>query len=212
MNASRKAGVLIAIFGLGAGALSTVVQAADPPAGSASVSNGGKAGSKTVRVDFSNFPDRQWKVGDGIKGAHGEIEFREFFGPRGNASQSEEQKATVVDTARAGGRSPELKTRLINVRFTPSAPVARVTLKFAQESADENVDLVVNGDKRSSGRGLIGFDNQMIGGARVTVGKIPGPGKDHPSGRLELLAVKGKIESFAVGAREGVFDDVELHK
>jgi hypothetical protein len=169
-----------------------------------------KTAAKDVCYDFSDLPEKDYRVGDVIPADKAEIQLKEFLGPAGNPSQADQaQKAVPVNTTFANGKAPELRMYLINAKVVPEAPLKKVTLKFAQNAGSQLVNFEVNGDRRVETTGLPSLNGKVVGGSAVIVNVNPSSTSgNHPGGTLEIHSTAEKIKNFGIGGVQLYVDRV----
>ena len=197
----RVTTLLVGIVGSSALALTLHAAQDTKPKAKKAAKTAEKAAAKDVCYDFSDLPEKDYRVGDVIPADKAEIQLKEFLGPAGNPSTADAaQKAVPVNTTFANGKAPELRMYLINAKVVPEAPLKKVTLKFAQNVGSQLVNFEVNGDQRVETTGLPSLNGKVVGGSAVIVNVNPNSTTgNHPGGTLEIHSTAEKIKHFGIG-------------
>ena len=157
-------------------------------------------------------PGTTFVVNDVLAVAGADVLWQAFENAAGGLVFGGSAEVTVSNEA-GGTAAQELEATLIDTLFLFTRnDIDRVRFFYGDLSVDSggaNVNFAVNGDFRNVAA-LSTLNNQVVGGATVTVAFVGGVGFE--TGTVEITAPQGVvIESFLVGGQEFFLDDVCHH-
>lgn len=166
-----------------------------------------------VCYGFDRQPEgAQWSVGDTIAiDELGRAEVRDLL-VDGRAYAPENRFLRRVGNAIAGGSAPALYAKNVAVRLRPKAPVARISMRVAQQPGAEGARpamLEVNGERVEFNGSLEQLDGRVLGGAAAARVKVRLPVSDgaFDVGQV-VIESKAGLRSVSIGAAELHLDDV----
>lgn len=213
MDTYVKAGLVLA----GAVAVIATSVAAPPPGGPPTRLAKAKATAPDHCYDFENLElGRKYHVGEQVQARNGVIRLMDYtINGQPSGASDEAKAATVSNSEIARHERPELRTYLIKPRVELDQPARRVTMNIAENrgGAAPHNNFAVNGEFHEISESMAVADGWIVGRspfarARVNVALQESDEGNWNYGTLELVAMNGRIRTFALGGVQTFIDNV----
>lgn len=164
--------------------------------------------------------DHKYRIGDTVVADHLKVTFTDYEFQGVKANPGEQYVLVRGSNLTRGRRAPEMYSYMANMQIVPREPVAEITFRIGDNhggTGNGHANIGVNGSRQEVIGGLTTLDGQLIGApgkrARVHIEATPNKTEEGEKGhwwvgKMRVRAVDGKIESFLIGGRPGIIDDV----